>query len=98
MKAILLSFFVSTSAFASASACVVYVSGEAAPVTAQVSCDGADIKDLFQASGISAAISKAIPYFMNQGYSFQGCSDSYVPGVNNASGYAFSRCFFIKGN
>lgn len=58
----------STSASAAPSACVVYADGSTSPVEVQYSCDGSDLTKLFDASGISAGISKAIPCFMAKGY------------------------------
>jgi hypothetical protein len=87
-----LALFASAQAWA-ASACVVYVENNGAPVSVQVSCDGADLKEIFQASGISSGVSKAIPYYLAKGYSFNGCTDSHSDGSN---GTAYSRCFFVK--
>lgn len=89
-------FLLSAAAQAKSSACVLYVGTEFSPVTSQYSCDGADLKNLFQASGISAAISKSVPYFLDQGYTLNGCTDSYSNGANGAAGSPYSRCVFIK--
>jgi hypothetical protein len=82
----------SPAAWAGSSACVVYVDSSG---SAQSSCDGADLKDLFASSGMSSAISKAIPHFVDLGYTFVGCTDSYSEGPNG-SGTAYSRCTFVK--
>lgn len=88
----------SSAAFAKSSVCVLYVDGSSSPVQSQYSCDGADLQNLYQASGITAALSKSIPYFIDQGYDYAGCTDSAVDGSNNTGGTAFSRCVFIKKN
>ena len=82
----------SIGAAASSSSCVVYVDSTA---QAQYSCDGSDLTNLFTASGITAAISKAIPHFMDLGYTLVSCTDSYSEGPNG-TGTAYSRCVFIK--
>jgi len=84
---------ISNAAFAGASACVLFVQNDGNPVTAQGSCDGADLTNLFEASGISAAISRGIPYFLDKGYSYAGCTDSHSEG---STGVAYSRCVFLK--
>ena len=93
---LLLGLLFSNSAMAASSACVVYVSNSGGEAAAQYSCDGGDLADLFTSSGITAAISKAIPHFMDLGYTHSGCTDSYSEGPNNTSGTAYSRCVFIK--
>lgn len=80
-----------SSAFAASSACVVYVDSSGA----QFSCDGSDLKDLLTSSGISAAISKSIPHFLDLGYTLNGCTDSYSNGPQSG-GSAYSRCYFTK--
>src|SRR5476649_460430 len=90
---VVLGLISSASAFARSSACVVYVENSGAPVSVQVSCDGAELKGIFQASGISAAISKAVPMYLDKGYSLQGCTDSHS---NGQAGDAYSRCLFVK--
>lgn len=86
-------FLATGSAFAASSACVLYVENSGTPVSAQISCDGADLKEIFQASGISAAISKGVPMYLDKGYSLQGCTDSHSEGQ---TGSAYSRCLFYK--
>lgn len=86
----------SSLAFAKSSACVLYVDGSGSPVQSQYSCDGADLQNLYTASTITAALSKSIPYFIDLGYDYSGCTDSNADGANNTGGTAYSRCVFIK--
>lgn len=81
-----------SSAFAASSSCVVYVDSSA---NSQYSCDGADLQDLYSSSSITAAISKAIPHFLDLGYSLSACTDSFSDGPHG-SGTAYSRCVFTK--
>jgi hypothetical protein len=94
MRSLILAFGLlsTTSAFAS-SACVLYVENSGSPVSAQISCDGADLKEIFQSSGISAAISKGVPMYVDKGYTFSGCTESHGDGQNST---AYSRCLFVK--
>jgi hypothetical protein len=88
--------FASGSAFATASACVTYLDASATPIVVQYSCDGSDLTKLFEASGMTAGISKSVSYFLNQGYSLNGCTDGFSPETSTAYGYAYARCVFIK--
>jgi hypothetical protein len=83
----------SSVALAAPSSCVIYMDGTLS--SSQYSCDGADLQNLYPATGISAALSKAIPYFVGQGYTFVNCTDGFQT-VTNGSGVAYSRCYFIK--
>ena len=97
MKSLALALlFSGSSAFATSSACVIYLDNSGTTVTVQQSCDGADLTDLFATNGITAGMSKSIQYFMDKDYTFAGCTDSFSPGVNNTAGTAYSRCIFTK--
>jgi hypothetical protein len=97
MKSLALTLLLSSaSAFATPSACVVYLDNSADPVSVQQSCDGADLSDLFKVSGMTAGMSKTIQYFMEKDYTFVSCSDSYSPATQTTAGNAYSRCTFIK--
>jgi hypothetical protein len=86
---------VSSAAFAKSTSCILLVDSTGTPVKSQYSCDGAELKDLYEASGISAALSKSIPFFLDQGYELVNCSDGSVDSANNLS-YTYVRCYFIK--
>jgi hypothetical protein len=88
--------FAGAPAFAASSACVIYMANDGSGATVQQSCDGADLSDLFTATGITAGMSKAIPMFLGKGYTFSGCTDSFSDGTDNQAGTAYSRCVFIK--
>ncbi|MGZ3652205.1 MAG: hypothetical protein ACXVB9_17840 [Bdellovibrionota bacterium] len=89
----MISLLFSAPAHAAVSSCVLYIENTGAtPVSVQAACDGAELKQIFESSGISAGISKGIPYFINKGYTFSGCTDSHSNGPN---GDAYSRCIFI---
>lgn len=98
MKSIFFASLLTFSALAQAapSACVMYIENDSGSVTAQSSCDGAEMTTMFIGDSITSAESKGIPTFLAQGYSLNGCTDSYSPGENNAAGTAYSRCIFTK--
>jgi hypothetical protein len=75
---------------------VIYLDNVADPVNVQQSCDGADLSNLFKASGMTAGISKAIQYFLEKDYSLVSCSDSYSPATQTSAGNAYTRCTFVR--
>jgi hypothetical protein len=79
--------------FAKSSACILYVENNGAPMSVQASCDGSDLKEIFQSNSISAAISKGVPMYIDKGYLLEGCTDSHS---NGPEVDAYSRCLFVK--
>jgi hypothetical protein len=86
----------STSALAGSSSCLIFLANNGNGATVQQSCDGAELSDLFTASGITTGLSKAIPMFIDKGYTLKSCTDSFSDGPNGTVGTAYSRCVFIK--
>lgn len=102
MRELLQLFFIaamtmtSTSTYAS-TACVLYMQNVGSYTVVLESCDGSELRDIFTSTSISAAMSKAIPYYVDRGFSLSSCGDVGLDTTNPARlASSYARCLFIK--